>query len=109
MDHTLMMYYEAFPQSETTEWEELIFGDVPWCESFNKVVPQKTNAGALIKTFVLEADLPEEAEDGCLYLGDRMRFTHSVLSETSVDDPSSFGSCGRTKRIIPPYVSKRVH
>ncbi len=87
MGHALMMYYEPFPHSkEPREWDESIFGDVPWCESFNKVIPQKPNAGALVKTFVLESDLPEEAEEDCLYPGDRMRFTHSVLSETSLND-----------------------
>ena len=86
--HALTMYTEPFPlpQSEPSDWEEWLFGDVPWCESFDKLIPQKPNAGELVKTFVLEADLPEEAEEDCLYPGDRMRFTHSVLSETSLDD-----------------------
>lgn len=86
MGNALMMYYEPFPLIEPREWEEDIFGDVPWCESFDKVIPQKPNAGELVKTFVLEADLPEEAEEDCLFPGDRVRFAHSVLDETSLDD-----------------------
>lgn len=86
--HALMMYTKPFPfpQSESPDWETQFFGDMPWSESFNKVIPQKPNAQALIRTFVLEANLPEEAEEDCLYPGDRMRFTHAVLNETSLDD-----------------------
>lgn len=88
--HALVMYTEPLPlplpQSEPSDWKKRLFGDMPWCKSFDKVIPQKSNAEAPVKTFVLEADLPEEAEEDCLYPGDRMRFTHSVLNETALDD-----------------------
>lgn len=86
MGHALLQYYESFPETEPREWDESIFGDVPWCESFDRMVPQKPNAGAVIKTFVLEADLPQEAEEDCLFPGDRVRFAHAVIGETSLDD-----------------------
>lgn len=86
MGHALLQRYEPWPHTEPKEWEESIFGDIPWCEAFDRQVPQKPNADALIRTFVLEADLPQEAEEDCLYPGDRVRFAHTVISETSLAD-----------------------
>lgn len=78
--------YTPFPQMEPSKWKVRLFGTLPWCKSFDKKVPQQPNAEVPVKTFVLKADLPEEAEEDCLYPGDRMRFTHSVLDETELDD-----------------------
>lgn len=88
MGYALLQYYEPFPfvQPEEKEWDEWIFGNIPWCESFDRMIPQRPNADAPVKSFVLEADLPDEPDEDCIYPGDRMRFTHSVLHETRLED-----------------------
>lgn len=87
--NAVMTYAEPLPlpQGEPSGWEYgRRLGDIPWCRSFDKVLPREPNAQAPVKTFVLSSELPKEAEEDCLRPGDRMRFTQTVLDETSLED-----------------------
>lgn len=87
--NAVMTYAESLPlpQGKPSGWEYgRRLGDVPWCKSFDQVLPREPNAQAPVKIFVLSSELPKEAEEDCLRPGNRMRFTQTVLDETSLED-----------------------
>lgn len=84
MGHALMMH-EVFPEIAPRQLEELTFGDVPWNDAFERIIPQETNARVKVGAFALRARLPEVKENR-ISIGDRMRFAHFVIEEAPLAD-----------------------